>query len=52
MAALGAVAVLNERTGILDREAIRAAIGILAGGDSERLQRALAAAATLGAPTP
>ena len=38
MAALGAVAVLNERTGILDREAIRAAIGVLAGGDSERLQ--------------
>jgi len=49
MAALGAVAVLNERTGILDREAIRAAIGVLAGGDSERLHRALAAAATLGA---
>ena len=49
MAALGAVAVLNERTGILDREAIRAAIGALAVGDPERLQRALAAAAALGA---
>jgi pyruvate/2-oxoacid:ferredoxin oxidoreductase beta subunit/Pyruvate/2-oxoacid:ferredoxin oxidoreductase gamma subunit len=47
MAALGAVAVLVERTGLLEREALGAAARALLGGDAATGERALATAASL-----
>ncbi len=49
-AALGAVAALNHRRPMLDPEALRAAVGRLAGDDRASLERALDTAVALAAP--
>jgi len=49
LAALGAVSVLVERTGVVERDALGAAIHALLGPDATAPQRAVAAAAVLAA---
>ena len=52
LAALGAVAVLNQRRGMLELDALRAAIGVLTGADRASLERVVDAAMSLVAQAP